>query len=980
VWHDRKLLGGDEWRGQIDARLEEADLILLLVSRDFLASDYVNDVEIKRALERHARREARVVPIILRSCPWDLTPIGQANLQALPTDGVPVTDSRWGSPDDPWTLVIEGIHAIVQEMNKAGSPVGQQVRATESGDSRIGSSGLSSNVTTPSARGTEGGDSQGGGAEVDETRYLERVREENSYVELRGMGAQVAERLELAEVYTGLRAATASDQRRESRPEDRAGDGEHFDLASAPERDRALSEVLADHPNVVLIGDPGSGKTTFLRFVAQNVARWRLDRGDEAASESLGLAGDPPFPVFVRLPVFAQRLRSADDPELPVAAPEHFYRYLDFTQRGYPDGLPADYVRRRILGGGCFLLLDGLDEVPSRELRERVARIVEEVVTAGRQAGNRHLVACRTRAYEGRVQLAAGLMGFRLAPFEAPQVEEFVRRWCRALKKVPAGDEESAAAQEAERYRAELQGAIDGHGDLGPLTESPLMLTVLGVVHWNRRQLPEQRAELYEAAVVYLLESRRDQTSYGTPIRREGHEAVAARMFEDSEGVQRSLARTEAAETVAERLGIDRSEAVSFLEDEELYSGLLVSRMEGEVEFWHLTFQEYLAATDIAAVDYWTRIREHLHDDRWSEVVLLLAGVLRRGGLRPAGRFIQKILETGEGRAGKARAVGLIGRILRDIKTYDGEPERGTGYEEALRETLAIFEPGGTGAQVVESVRVEVGDALGQGGDPRLAGDVDNRVLIRGGSFWMGAQRARAVDVGHDPEAFDDREAPVHRVRISDFRLGRYPVTAGEFRAFIDAGGYRDAELWDPEGWNWRSGREIVSLEYSDRQLRYPNRPVVNVSWYEADAYCRWVGGRLPAEAEWEFAARGEEGRRFPWGNDEPKEGHANFDNRVGQPTPVGIYPLGMTPAGVHDLAGNVWEWCRDWYGAYEAAEQTDPEGAPSGSARVSRGGSFGLNPRLLRAAYRGRSAPGFRFGFSGFRVTWVASGGLDAN
>jgi formylglycine-generating enzyme required for sulfatase activity len=147
---------------------------------------------------------------------------------------------------------------------------------------------------------------------------------------------------------------------------------------------------------------------------------------------------------------------------------------------------------------------------------------------------------------------------------------------------------------------------------------------------------------------------------------------------------------------------------------------------------------------------------------------------------------------------------------------------------------------------------------------------------------------------------------------------------------------------------------------------------VVSVSWYEAAAYARWVGGRLPAEAEWEFAARGPGGRRYPWGDQEPTADHANFGNRLDAPTPAGIYPLGSTPEGVCDLAGNVWEWCNDWFGDYEPEPQTNPVGPDRGISRVLRGGAFYSDPELLRGSFRyDFLEPGHRAFSFGFRVVW---------
>jgi formylglycine-generating enzyme required for sulfatase activity len=873
-WSDRKLLPGGEWAKEIDERLERAELILFLVSADFLASEYIWGVEMKRALERQEAGEARVVPVILSDCDWHSAPFGK--LQALPEDGRPV--ASWGNQDEAWAQVARALRRLVEGAQTAESP-GTPPR---DGEAR------------------RPGGAQRAGERPDPTRYLEALQAEHSFVEIRGMGAQVAEQLPLDRVYTRLRVARPGVDRRAEAKEGRRAKAGLEDLAGLTRRDLELPEVLREHPHAVLVGDPGSGKTTFLRFAAQVLARAFLQRQPELAAEKLGLEGEPPFPLFVRLSRFAEFLAANDEASCPPEAPEHFLRYLDYLLRGHAYGLPGGHLRSRVEDGHCFLLLDGLDEVPGA-LRDRVAAISEKVVIEGSRS-NRHLLTCRTRAFAGTARLAT-LPSFHLAPFEPAQIAQFVAAWSRALYRVAQGDLESAAGHRAEAYRGALQAAIDAHPHVAPLTENPLMLTMLAVVHWNRRQLPEQRAHLYDVAVGYLLDSRKEQSPHPATLRREALQALALRMFEDPEGVQRSLGRPEAAEAVGPILGFASREAEAFLDDESLYSGLLVSRTDGEFEFWHLTFQEYLAALELAmGGDWWGHVERRLFDDRWSELVLLLGGCLRRsGGLRAARRFIEKILATGQDKAGKAQAVGLVGRVLRDLQPYGGDPAVGTAYEAALKETLALFAPGGEA--VPEEVRVQVGEALGQAGDPRLANEAANRVALPGGRFWMGTRRKDRK--GYDPEPKDE-ESWVHPVIVSPFTIGRYPVTVGEFQRFVEAGyrGFLNPRFWSPEGWAWREKEGLGEPGSWDRQHWHRNRPVVEVSWYEASAYCGWARGRLPTEAEWEFAARATEGRRYPWGAAEPDRNRANFGMRVREATPVGIYPGGGYAGGGLRLGG----------------------------------------------------------------------------
>ena len=226
----------------------------------------------------------------------------------------------------------------------------------------------------------------------------------------------------------------------------------------------------------------------------------------------------------------------------------------------------------------------------------------------------------------------------------------------------------------------------------------------------------------------------------------------------------------------------------------------------------------------------------------------------------------------------------------------------------------------------------------------------------------MGAQKGNKKGRNYDPEARDE-ESPVHEVTLRRFRIGRFQVTVQEFGAFMAAGGYAARNHWlegygtfkEPEDW--------------EGQKQYPNRPVVGVSWFEAAAYCSWAGGRLPAEAEWERAARGPEGSRYPWGNEPPLDAsRANYDGAVGHATPVGLYPKGNTSEGLCDMLGNVWEWCGDWFEVYVTGPAGNPSGPKEGKHKIMRGGSWFVDPLLVRVSFRLRLGPTYRSNVIGFR------------
>jgi formylglycine-generating enzyme len=211
-------------------------------------------------------------------------------------------------------------------------------------------------------------------------------------------------------------------------------------------------------------------------------------------------------------------------------------------------------------------------------------------------------------------------------------------------------------------------------------------------------------------------------------------------------------------------------------------------------------------------------------------------------------------------------------------------------------------------------------------------------VLVPAGEFVMGSEKG------------DEDESPTHRVYLDAYYIDRFEVTNGRFAKFVDA-------IQSEPPWGFQD---------KDMPIIHADRPVRWVNWMDAMGYCLWAGKRLPTEAEWEKAARGTDGRLYPWGNDYPTAGHAVFGLKEGGDETVSLIgnrEKGKSPYGAQDMAGNLYEWVMDWYAddyyaSVEHSQPANPRGPTEGSAKVQRGGSYINNPYRLRSSFRTKGDP----------------------
>jgi iron(II)-dependent oxidoreductase len=335
------------------------------------------------------------------------------------------------------------------------------------------------------------------------------------------------------------------------------------------------------------------------------------------------------------------------------------------------------------------------------------------------------------------------------------------------------------------------------------------------------------------------------------------------------------------------------------------------------------------------------------------------------------------------GRTVRAQVLDLLENIALDGKHGDGQTMLTTDgfafgmiaqHEQQHDETMLITHQLRAGAPVLTAPAPPPA--------PADAMSLPREVRIEGGPFTMGTSA--------EPWALDN-ERPAHQVDVPAFYLDTTPVTNGAYAEFIADGGYDDARFWSAEGWDHRMRADLTAPLYwqPDGAGGWTRRmfgsvvpvagdePVVHVSWYEADAYARWAGRRLPTEAEWEKAARYDpvtgRSRRFPWGDSDPLPGHANLGQRHLRPAQAGAYPGGAAPSGARQLIGDVWEWTSSDFAPYPGfapwpyREYSEVFFGPE--YKVLRGGAFGVSPVVCRATFRNWDYPVRRQIFSGFRT-----------
>lgn len=803
-----------------------------------------------------------------------------------------------------------------------------------------------------------------------------------------------------------------------------SGDAEHWEteLGKAEASALPVLEWMDKQAALMILGDPGSGKSTTLKKLA-------LDRLQ--ASKKV-------LPIVLPLNEYGRALQSR-----PISLQDFLPQYFHGKLAQLDSARLECLFSKALEEGRALVLLDGLDEVGGNrgQVVERVEQFAKAWIPATQAKngkGNRLVVTSRFVGYRDCPVRDPRWKTVALNDWNLDEIGRFFELFTLASELAWSGGENREQAKRMAQQECQaLLAVVEGNQGIRRLAGNPLLASLLALIKRQGVTLPHRRVELYKLYMETLLRSWNrcrslDRQPVGPEIDFAPTQKLLAKLALHlrqtnsqsglicEEDINRFLLDYYLQEDYSRKEA--DGQVKGFMDSVHHYSNLLIEKGQGQYGFIHLTFEEYLAGYGLALEredGLVATITEYLRKpEQWHETLLLAFGVMAVVMASDKANTVLRGLLA----AGEPAQILFAGEVLRDLD------HKSLGNRMALEIRQALLDcMGRPGVELTR--RAEAGRLLGEVGDPRLGVTVkklDGQEQIR----LRGDKRHALPDIDWQwipPETFRmgsedgegyDSEHPAHEVTLPGFFISRAPITNAQYRCFVDAGIYEDEAFWRERlpaaAWAWRqggaadekllSGFKDKSLAdhyrrwladdkdrsrprfWANKQWNLDNHPVVGVSWFEALAFGVWLNDcldairpkqaieawrvRLPTEAEWEYAARGLANLRYSWGEErDPALG--NYDEtKLGGTSAVGLFPPGKA-FGLYDMSGNVWEWTSSRWGMRPEApdfnyadwdkQNAQRDNLEEVEFRIIRGGSWVIGAGYARCAFRRGNLPGFR-------------------
>jgi hypothetical protein len=496
-----------------------------------------------------------------------------------------------------------------------------------------------------------------------------------------------------------------------------------------------IQTALLRYPKLVVVGDPGSGKSTFLRYIALTLARSFLTCNIIDAQKKLSFKEPLPIPIFLSCWDLTDFLKHQEEARINT-----LIKFIVDRLNAYDYQISAENLEQQLLNSNNFyIMFDGLDEVPTDSGRATISRLIEDFVKQYEKS--RFVVTSRIRAYTGDTILKGKFTRCEIQPFDNSDRVEFIRNWVALLFRIPPGEVEVKGSSAYQEFKS-LSTGIEDSDRIRPLAVNPLLLTVIAIVHWNRKRLPDQRVDLYDECIDVLLGQRKEAVRIqisrkikivDEQIEERTHEErswvrkrfaeialfILSQDSEHDEATKADLIRLLVPRFIDQGAKSDEHAAIRagrFLERQELRSGLLVSRRTQSYRFVHLTFQEYLATWQLSNMDFENVtkiIHPRLRSAKWFETLQLLGDQWAKESDEKVDRYILWLLQNrGNTINERAPVVALCANILKDTSgVAELKLKTRAEFRKAVEDTLDAFHKG---SGVPAKTQLEILDVLSQ--------------------------------------------------------------------------------------------------------------------------------------------------------------------------------------------------------------------------------------------------------------------------